>query len=160
MARHRAVLAIIVLTVSWSAALAAAPGAGSSSHAGGRTFAAAVYVAGSFICHQRPERSFHIDNVQLPVCARCVGLYVGAAVGALGWAVIAGLGRSVSARARWWQLRVRAVLAMAAIPTLLSIATAWLGVWDPGNTGRALLALPLGAAAGGLVAAVAARDLE
>src|SRR4051812_34262892 len=45
--------------------------------------AAAVYLAGSFICHQRPERSFHLVGVQLPVCARCLGLYAGAAIGAL-----------------------------------------------------------------------------
>jgi hypothetical protein len=49
---------------------------------------------------------------------------------------------------------------MMALPTLATVATAWLGLWDPGNLMRATLALPLGAVAGGLVAAVSARDLE
>ena len=35
------------------------------------------------VCHQRPERSFHVAGVQLPVCARCTGLYVSGAAGAL-----------------------------------------------------------------------------
>ena len=33
-----------------------------------------------FICHRRPERSFHIRNHQFPVCARCTGFYTGLAV--------------------------------------------------------------------------------
>lgn len=47
------------------------------------SFAAAVYGIGSIVCHQRPERSFHLFAVQMPVCARCTGIYAGAAVAAL-----------------------------------------------------------------------------
>jgi len=42
-----------------------------------------VYVVGSKICHQRPERSFHTGGVQWPVCARCAGLYASAPFGAV-----------------------------------------------------------------------------
>jgi uncharacterized membrane protein len=42
--------------------------------------AAAVYLFGAQICHQIPERSFVLDGVQLPVCARCLGIYAGAAL--------------------------------------------------------------------------------
>src|SRR5260221_7816536 len=48
-----------------------------------KLFAFAVYGMGSVLCHQRPERSFHLWGVQLPVCARCVGVYAGAALLAL-----------------------------------------------------------------------------
>ena len=41
--------------------------------------AGALYALGSHICHQRPERSFHLFAAQLPVCARCLGIYAGAA---------------------------------------------------------------------------------
>jgi uncharacterized membrane protein len=35
------------------------------------------------ICHHDPERTPAIEGRLLPVCARCVGLYVGAAAGGL-----------------------------------------------------------------------------
>jgi hypothetical protein len=56
--------------------------------------------------------------------------------------------------------RARVILIAAAIPTLVSAGTAWLGVWDPENAVRALLAAPLGLAVGGLVAAVLTRRLR
>ena len=31
----------------------------------------------NYICHRKPERSFHIKGYQFPVCARCTGLYLG-----------------------------------------------------------------------------------
>ena len=30
------------------------------------------------ICHRKPERSFHINGHQFPVCARCTGFYMSA----------------------------------------------------------------------------------
>lgn len=30
----------------------------------------------SLICHRKPERSFHINGHQFPVCARCTGFYI------------------------------------------------------------------------------------
>jgi uncharacterized membrane protein len=38
-------------------------------------------LVGYAICHQIPERSFHIDGHQLPLCARCTGIYLGALAG-------------------------------------------------------------------------------
>lgn len=49
--------------------------------------ATGVYAAAALLCHQKPERSFHWRGVQLPVCGRCVGLYVGGTVG-LGLAAV------------------------------------------------------------------------
>jgi uncharacterized membrane protein len=36
---------------------------------------------GYAVCHRISERSFHIGNYQLPLCARCSGMYIGAMVG-------------------------------------------------------------------------------
>jgi len=36
---------------------------------------------GYAVCHRIPERSFHIGNYQLPLCARCSGMYLGAMTG-------------------------------------------------------------------------------
>jgi uncharacterized membrane protein len=45
---------------------------------------------GYAVCHRIPERSFHIGTYQLPLCARCSGMYLGALTGLvfqsiLGW---------------------------------------------------------------------------
>jgi uncharacterized membrane protein len=37
----------------------------------------------AIICHQRPERSFWIFGAEVAVCSRCLGIYLGAAVGLL-----------------------------------------------------------------------------
>jgi uncharacterized membrane protein len=123
---------------------------------------AAVYAAGALVCHQRADRSFYVGDAQLPVCARCFGLYAGAVLGICAWAGTAGLRQTPSDRAARLVLspQLRLGLAAAALPTLITVATAWAGVWDPGNAVRASLAVPLGAAIGAVVAAVAAGDLR
>lgn len=40
-----------------------------------------LYLFFSPICHQLPERSFFLFGHQLPVCARCTGIYFGAFLG-------------------------------------------------------------------------------
>ena len=45
---------------------------------------------GYSICHQIPDRSFHLAGHRLPLCARCTGTYLGVAIG---FAAIALLGR-------------------------------------------------------------------
>ena len=157
--RRIALSAILLGLLSWNAALIAAPIVSQAGN-GGPTVSALLYAAASLVCHQRPERSFHVSGAKLPVCARCLGLYLGASVGVIGWMLIAGLGGRAAPRSARWSSQVRTLVAIAAGPTLVSVATAWLGLWDPGNAIRALLALPLGAAMGEVVAAVAARDLE
>ena len=117
-----------------------------------------LYAAGSVICHQLPERSFFLDGRQLPVCARCTGLYLSGAAGFLGW-----LTWKTAQRWRRFVVRPRAALAIvivAGVPTALSYATGVIGVWDGSNITRALLAVPLGASAGAVVAAVATKDLR
>ena len=117
-----------------------------------------AYAMGSVICHQLPERSFFIDGRQLPVCARCTGLYVSGAVGFLGWVAVklarGWRGLSVQPRA------ALAVVAGAAIPTVVSYVTGVIGVWDGSNLTRAALAVPLGVSAGAVLAAVATKDLR
>lgn len=126
----------------WNGALAAAPYALSQRAGGGAVLgAAAVYVAASFICHQRADRSFHPWGVKLPVCGRCAGLYAGGLLGLLG----------VVARVRVRATRV--VLAASALPTAATLVLEVFGVVDPGNVGRAAAAAPLGAAVCWFVAA-------
>ncbi len=117
-----------------------------------------IYAIGSVICHQRPERSFFLDGQQLPVCARCAGLYLSGAVAFVGWWGLKLTGHMPALAID--PPRAIRVGAVAALPTLISLLLATIGVWDGSNTTRALLALPLGAAAGALVAAVTTKDLR
>jgi uncharacterized membrane protein len=111
---------------------------------GQRLWATAVYLAGSRICHQLPERSFATRNVQWPVCARCSGLYLAAPFGAL--ALVGRRRMFPGAQAPGLLPNARRLLAMAAIPTVLTLLWEWGGMGTPSNLIRFTTALPLGAA--------------
>jgi uncharacterized membrane protein len=134
-------LLLTSLAVAWTATLFLAPFALLGTHPRLVSAAAFVYGGAGRICHQRSDRSFHLAGVQLPVCARCTGLYVSGAAGA----IAAWLG---SRRRLAVPRRTRAILVAAAVPTALTVALELLGLVHPSNTMRALAALPLGAAAG------------
>lgn len=106
-------------------------------------WAAMMYLAGSHVCHQRPERSFHAGEAQWPVCARCAGLYLAAPAGA-----IAALGRRRRISLVW--------VAVAALPTAASWILETAGLAPIGNLARFLAALPLGAAIAMLLVGTAA----
>ena len=123
-------LVLAALAVGWLVLLVAAPVVSTP-------LAALAYAIGSLICHQQPERSFHIDAAQLPVCARCLGIYAGAALGAC-IRLVPGTDLPVTART---------ALTAGAIPTLATIALELAGIWAPGNVVRSVAGLPLGLAA-------------
>jgi uncharacterized membrane protein len=151
----RAVRLALVVTaaVAWGAALVAAPYLASRrppSTAGLRA-ATAVYLVGSIVCHQKPARSFPAWSLQMPVCARCLGLHLSAVVGILVMGVLFPLADRAAARPVVSRTAV-GLLGAAAVPTLLALAYEWVGGGDPGNAIRAAAAMPLGLATGGLVA--------
>ena len=111
--------------------------------------ATALYALGSYICHQRPERSFHVFAAQLPVCARCVGIYAGGAAGLL-------LTRSARLERRLVTISPRTVIVTGAIPTLLTLLAEWGAVWSVGNGVRAGAGTLLGVAVAFVVAQASA----
>ena len=64
-------VAVTCASLAWVTMIVTAPVA--LSRARVPVFTLSAYQAGSLVCHQRPERSFHLAGVQLPVCARCFG---------------------------------------------------------------------------------------
>jgi len=104
--------------------------------------AAAVYAAGAHVCHQRPDRCFWIHGRPMPVCARCSGLYAGAAVAApLALVCASALSRR----------RGRLLAAIAALPTAITWGIEIAGLAHSSNIMRAAAALPLGFAAAWIV---------
>ena len=135
---HRNLAAVLTAAaLVWAVAILAAPFA-----LGTQRFAAPAaitYIAADRICHQRPDRSFHLDGAQLPVCARCAGLYLSAAAGVLvAW----------TPRRRW--RAGRTALAIAAAPTIVTWGLEVAGVMSFSNLARAIAAVPLGAVGGWL----------
>ena len=111
----------------------------------GYAFALAMYAAGSLICHQRPERSFHLLGAQMPVCARCAGIYAGAAVAAaVSWLRVLQGSRHLR---RGYPGAAVGVLLVSALPAAGTLLYEWTTGDTPGNWVRLTSGAPLGAAA-------------
>jgi uncharacterized membrane protein len=133
-----------IAAIVWALALpiaafaAGLPGSADIAH----WFAFVVYAGGSLICHQRPERSFHLFGLPMAVCARCVGLYVGAAIVAACWC----LPRMDRDPGLLLPSQARMVLMAATLPTLVTLAWEWTAGPTPSNWVRAATGLVLGGA--------------
>jgi uncharacterized membrane protein len=75
----------------------------------------------------------------MPVCARCTGIYVGAALAAL----LVGVRRKIGPIN---SDRVRTLLAVAILPTIVTLVYEWVTGDTPSNVVRAVAGGPLGAA--------------
>lgn len=147
--------AFTATAIAWVVLLFAATYTSSAAAHGDAAYAGAtlVYLLSSLICHQRPERSFHLWGAQLPVCARCLGVYAGAACSAI---VAGAAARPAAAMSRaalpvltlpgavqarttvlWWLV--------AAAPTAATLGFEWTTGTTPSNPIRAAAGAPLGA---------------
>ncbi len=151
----------------WLALLVASPYLVSHSKPGSALFGAGgtVYLAGRILCHQRADRSFHAWGVQLPVCARCFGLYAAAVLGGmLGAGTAARKDRREPAPAAGgktddgsrWLVR----FAIAGAPTAASVALEVARVWAQSPSIRCVAAAPLGFMVGWFVAAHAPEAFD
>src|SRR5512138_2688166 len=130
----------------WVAAIAAAPLLASSGSAAPVVAGIVVYRAASIVCHQIPERSFFLSGLPLAVCARCLGLYVGAAAAAMPAMIRGFWGQDRRSRIWNWsgpQSGVWMLLAMAAAPTAATWVLERSGFWAGSNVVRSVAALPL-----------------
>jgi uncharacterized membrane protein len=156
-ARLRA--AFIAASATWAALLVAAPFLASRPHASRLASALiiGVYGIGSLVCHQLPERSYHLWTAQMPVCARCAGIYFGAVLGALGaWTL-----RSFPLLRSWQVLRrARVALALAVAPTVLTLIYEWTRGDMPSHAIRAAAGVPIGVVVAWLVVAAADNQVN
>ena len=177
--------AFVAASIAWAVVLVAVPFAASQPHVSAMTAAliAGVYAVGSLVCHQLPERSYHLWSAQMPVCARCAGIYFGAVLGAsaraLRTAQAVRHSRKVAQHSpkvaqhspkvaqgfspanavaptvspAW---RARIALAVAAAPTVISLVYEWTTGDAPSHAIRAATGVPIGVVVAWLV--VAATD--
>jgi hypothetical protein len=151
--------AFLIGSVSWAVCIPLTAFAASRPDAASIVYglAVAAYSVGHLICHQLPARSFHLWGAALPVCARCSGIYVGAAIAALvrasrfgGQAQDRGLLSGLSAAARRAKADghagPRIVLLLAFLPTAATLVFEWTTGLTPANWIRALAGIPLGVA--------------
>jgi len=145
--------AFVAASLTWTAALPLATWWASRPHPSipGYTFALSVYAIGSLVCHQRPERSFWMWSAQMPVCARCAGIYLGAAAVGVG-AFVEGAGPQRFSRLAQETRRLRALVLAAALPTAATLLFEWTTGRTPSNLVRAFAGFPLGAVVAWMVA--------
>jgi hypothetical protein len=149
--------AFVAASAAWAVAIpsAAAASAVASPAVGFYLFAAAVYAIGGAICHQLPDRSFFAWGRQLPVCARCVGIYAGAALMAAAFAAMRASRRDTP---RWLATRAsrRRAGVAAVVVNASTLAYEWTTGAAPSNAIRAVAGFTLGA----VVAAFIVYDVD
>ena len=154
--------AFIAAALAWAALLVAGPFLASRPHAtsAGTVIVVAVYGIGSLVCHQLPERSWRLWTAQMPVCARCTGIYLGAAIAALMSAVFRSperlaLLRAGKAREPFRRAAARVALATAALPSLATLVYEWTTGITPSNALRFVAGIPIGVVVAWLIVSAA-----
>jgi uncharacterized membrane protein len=97
-----------------------------------------LYSFFSYICHQIPERSFHIFGEQIGVCSRCFGVYLGLFLGVAAypfWRAV----ESIEPPARFW-------LFLALVPIGFDWSLTAFEIWENTQASRFITGLILGVA--------------
>ncbi|MBK6750655.1 MAG: DUF2085 domain-containing protein [Acidobacteria bacterium] len=101
-------------------------------------FSTPLYHFFSYICHQLPERTFHVAGEPFGVCSRCFGVYFGLFAGF----VIYPLWRNIAdiePLPRFW-------LFLSMIPIGIDWSLTVFGIWENNHVSRFVTGLILGAA--------------
>jgi uncharacterized membrane protein len=102
---------------------------------------------GYAVCHQIDLRSFHIGDIQLPLCARCSGMYLGAMVGLIYQWVI---GRRRTGMPPWQVIVPTSIFlllfAVDGLNSFFSLFSNGLGLYQPNNSLRLLTGTGMGLA--------------
>ena len=101
--------------------------------------AATIYNAFSFVCHQIPDRSFHLAGHAFAVCSRCTGLYSGFAVAALLYPLARSMKRTDAPRRIW--------LILATVPLVIDFALGYFAIWPNTHFSRFTTGALLGSVA-------------
>jgi uncharacterized membrane protein len=98
-----------------------------------------LMLIGSAFCHQLPERSYMIGDLQMPLCARCIGIHVGFLLSSI--LVWTGARRFSSAMPG---KKTLAVLGAMAITGFLAALLSYAGIGGSDNLSRTISGLLIG----------------
>lgn len=105
--------------------------------ANGQTSASSpLYFFFSHLCHQMPERSFHLGDHQLAVCSRCFGVYFGLLLGLAIYPLWRSI-ENIDPLPRIW-------LFASMIPIAIDWSLGAFGIWDNNHASRFITGLILG----------------
>jgi uncharacterized membrane protein len=151
--------AFIAASIVWAVLLVAVPFAVSQPHVTPMVavLVAGVYSIGSVVCHQLPERSYYLWAAQMPVCARCAGIYFGAVLGAIASTVRTARVAAGSFNPAWTP---RVALAVAVAPTALTLVYEWTTGDRPSHEIRAAAGIPIGVVVAWLVVAATENQVN
>ncbi len=121
---------LLLLALIFAAPLAA--------HAQQTFIARFIYQSFHFVCHQMPERSFHLNAHPLAVCARCFGLYAGFALAVCAYPFVHSL-ENLHAPSRIF-------LVLAALPLGVDWILGFTGIWANTHLSRLATGALFGAA--------------
>ncbi len=139
----------LAVVAVWSALILAAP-LFRATGGGGE----ALYSFFHYICHQMPERSFHLMGEPFGVCSRCSGVYFGLVLGFAAYPLWRAVDE-IEPIARFW-------LFLSLIPVGIDWSLTVFGIWENTQLTRVVTGLILGfACATFIVPAIveAARNL-
>lgn len=97
-----------------------------------------IYGFFSYICHQIPERSFHVEGEQFAVCSRCFGVYLGLVLGFLVYPLWRSIDE-IEPLPRFW-------LFLSLIPIGVDWSLTVFGIWENTFASRLITGLILGIA--------------
>src|SRR3954462_10291831 len=157
--------AFVAAAFAWAVLLVAVPFIASRSHATslGTVVVVAVYGIGSLVCHQLPERSWRLWTAQMPVFARCAGIYLGAAIGAIACSLAQPFRAARMDAGRPEGLRYdspRLLLAVAALPSAITLVYEWTSGIAPSNGVRFAAGIPIGVVVAWLVVSAAKNQVN
>jgi len=75
------------------------------------------------VCHQLPERSWVWHGMQMAVCHRCTGIYVGLWLGVLAFPFMVHWDT-------WLRVRAKGLLVLALLPAAIDWVIPWVGFWQ------------------------------
>ena len=99
---------------------------------------APLYHFFSYICHQIPERSFHIEGESFGVCSRCFGVYFGLVFGFAIYPLWRNI-TEIEPLPRFW-------LFLSLIPIGIDWSLTVFGIWENTHFSRFITGLILGVA--------------